>query len=138
MAAKKSNKPEDPSVVRERKKARKQYVGQALAAGQVKSRKQGRRRFYVQTRAQELGAKGVEVTPEMRKKLRKKFNAGKVKREGFYAPSDKRKKGAKAPAKRSVIDRGGVDTAKKVSGGTRSVAKKAASGARRAASKGMG
>ena len=69
---------------------------QALAAKRVafvKSKPdlapvEARTRFFVQTRAAELQAKGVEVTKERRQQLRQKFASGDVQRQGFYTPAD--------------------------------------------------
>jgi hypothetical protein len=72
--------------------ARKQAVGAMKEKG-VKAG-EARKRFYVQTRAAELSAKGVKVDKAKRQELRKKFDSGSVARAGFY------KKGEKA-AKRS-------------------------------------
>lgn len=72
--------------------ARKQAVGAMKQKG-VKAG-EARKRFYVQTRAAELSAKGVKVDKAKRQELRKKFESGSVARAGFY------KKGEKA-AKRS-------------------------------------
>ena len=69
---------------------------QALAAKRVafvKSKPdlsplEARTRFFVQTRAAELQAKGVEVTKQKRQELRQKFATGGVQRQGFYTPAD--------------------------------------------------
>jgi hypothetical protein len=69
---------------------------QALAAKRVafvKSKPdlapaEARTRFFVQTRAAELQAKGVEVTKQKRQELRQKFASGGVQRQGFYTPAD--------------------------------------------------
>jgi hypothetical protein len=69
---------------------------QALAAKRVafvKSKPElspveARTRFFVQTRAAELQAKGVEVTKQRRQELRQKFASGGVQRQGFYTPAD--------------------------------------------------
>jgi hypothetical protein len=50
---------------------------------------QARQQFFVQTRAAELQAKGVEVTKEKRAQLRQKFQSGEVKRSGFYTDADR-------------------------------------------------
>lgn len=67
--------------------ARKQAVGamkkQGIKAGEA------RKRFYVQTRAAELKAKGVTVDKAKRQELRKKFESGDVARKGFKAPKKK-------------------------------------------------
>lgn len=49
---------------------------------------EARKRFYVQTRVQELNKSGVEVTKERRAALRQKFLSGGVQRQGFYTPAD--------------------------------------------------
>lgn len=49
---------------------------------------EARTRFFVQTRAAELQAKGVEVTKAKRQELRQKFATGGVQRQGFYTPAD--------------------------------------------------
>lgn len=74
MASKKKN-------VEQRIQARKAFV----AANPNLSPAEARKRFYVQTRAQELSAAGKTVD---RKALRQKFESGGVTREGFYTPKD--------------------------------------------------
>ncbi|MFN9953077.1 MAG: hypothetical protein ACK55I_08250, partial [bacterium] len=49
---------------------------------------EARKRFFVQTRVQELEKSGVEVTKERRAALRQKFLTGGVQRQGFYTPTD--------------------------------------------------
>ena len=49
---------------------------------------EARKRFFVQTRVQELEKSGVEVTKERRAALRQKFVTGGVQRQGFYTPTD--------------------------------------------------
>jgi hypothetical protein len=69
---------------------------QALAAKRVEFVKahsdlspvEARTRFFVQTRAAELQAKGVDVTKQKRQELRQKFASGDVQRTGFYTPGD--------------------------------------------------
>ena len=69
---------------------------QAIAAKRVEFVKanpnldpaEARKRFFVQTRASELQAKGVEVTKQKRQELRQKFASGGVQRQGFYTPGD--------------------------------------------------
>jgi len=69
---------------------------QAIAAKRVEFVKanpnldpaEARKRFFVQTRAAELQAKGVEVTKQKRQELRQKFASGGVQRQGFYTPGD--------------------------------------------------
>ena len=80
---------------------------QALAAKRVafvKSKPElspveARTRFFVQTRAAELQAKGVEVTKQRRQELRQKFASGGVQRQGFYTPADI----ARAAAAKSTV-----------------------------------
>lgn len=80
---------------------------QALAAKRVafvKSKPElspveARTRFFVQTRAAELQAKGVEVTKQRRQELRQKFASGGVQRTGFYTPADI----ARAAAAKSTV-----------------------------------
>jgi hypothetical protein len=77
-------------------KKNKTQQDQALAAKRVQFVKanpnldpaEARKRFFVQTRASELQAKGVEVTKERRQQLRQKFATGGVQRQGFYTPGD--------------------------------------------------
>ena len=79
-----AKKKEDPAVVAQRKQERVQFVqSHPLLQPEV-----ARQRFFVQTRAAELAAKGVEVTPEKRQQLRERFQTGNVVREGFYTPGD--------------------------------------------------
>jgi len=49
---------------------------------------EARKRFFVQTRVQELEKSGVEVTKERRTALRQKFVTGGVQRQGFYTAKD--------------------------------------------------
>lgn len=77
-------------------KKNKTQQDKALAAKRVQFVKskpdldpaEARKRFFVQTRAAELQAKGVEVTKEKRQQLRQKFTTGGVQRMGFYTPGD--------------------------------------------------
>jgi hypothetical protein len=78
--------------------ARKQAVGAMKQKG-VKAG-EARKRFYVQTRAAELSAKGVKVDKAKRQELRKKFASGDVSRKGFKAPA-KRASTKTAPAKKT-------------------------------------
>jgi len=77
---------------------------------------EARKRFFVQTRAQELSAAGKEVN---RKQLRQQFTSGNVKRKGFYTEGDLQKIAAqKAASSRStptdVTNNAGATAAKKV------------------------
>lgn len=72
--------------------ARKQAVGAMKGKG-VKA-DAARKRFYVQTRAAELEAKGVKVDKAKRQELRKKFDSGDVSRKGFYKKGEKKAKRA--------------------------------------------
>jgi hypothetical protein len=47
-----------------------------------------RKRFFVQTRVQELTRSGIDVTDQLRAGLREQFTSGNVKRQGFYTPKD--------------------------------------------------
>lgn len=77
-------------------KKNKTAQDQAIAAKRVEFVKanpqldpaEARKRFFVQTRAGELQAKGVEVTKQKRQELRQKFSTGGVQRQGFYTPGD--------------------------------------------------
>ena len=77
-------------------KKNKTQQDKALAAKRVQFVKskpdldpaEARKRFFVQTRASELQAKGVEVNKEKRQQLRQKFATGGVQRQGFYTPGD--------------------------------------------------
>lgn len=74
-------KKEDPNKVAQRKAQRVAFVqSRPDLAPEV-----ARKRFYVQTRAQELEAAGKPVD---RAALRQKFETGGVTREGFYTPAD--------------------------------------------------
>jgi hypothetical protein len=68
----------------ERIKQRKEFV----QANPELDPAEARKRFYVQTRVQELQKSGVEVTKERRAALRQKFLSGGVQRQGFYTPAD--------------------------------------------------
>ena len=58
-------------------------------AGNANAKKAARQKFFVQTRAKELAAKGVTVDAAKRKELRQKFQSGNVSRAGFGAPKKK-------------------------------------------------
>ena len=76
-----AKKKEDPAKVAQRKAERVAFVqGHPLLQPE-----QARQQFYVQTRAQELGAKGLPVD---RAQLRENFQTGNIQREGFYTPGD--------------------------------------------------
>lgn len=76
-----AKKKEDPAKVEQRKQERVAFVqGHPLLQPE-----QARQQFYVQTRAQELGAKGLPVD---RAQLRENFQTGNIQREGFYTPGD--------------------------------------------------
>ena len=53
------------------------------------AKKAARQKFFVQTRAKELAAKGKTVDAAKRKELRQKFQSGNVSRAGFGAPKKK-------------------------------------------------
>lgn len=72
--------------------ARKQAVGAMKEKG-VKAGT-ARKRFYVQTRAEELKSNGVKVDKTKRQELRKKFDSGDVSRKGFYKKGEKKAKTA--------------------------------------------
>jgi len=77
----KGKKQEDPNKVAQRKAERVAFVkSKPELAPEV-----ARKRFYVQTRANELEAAGKDVD---RAALRAKFESGGVTREGFYTPGD--------------------------------------------------
>lgn len=77
----KGKKQEDPNKVAQRKAERVAFVkSKPELAPDV-----ARQRFYVQTRANELEARGKDVD---RAALRAKFQSGGVSREGFYTPGD--------------------------------------------------
>lgn len=65
---------------------------------------EARTRFFVQTRAAELQAKGVEVTKAKRQELRQKFATGGVQRQGFYTPADLAKIAARNSAGSNKVD----------------------------------
>jgi hypothetical protein len=65
-------------------KARKEFVQSNPELDPAEARK----RFFVQTRVQELRKSGADVTRERRAALRQKFLSGDVQRQGFYTPTD--------------------------------------------------
>jgi hypothetical protein len=65
-------------------KARKEFVQSNPELDPAEARK----RFFVQTRVQELQKSGADVTRERRAALRQKFLSGDVQRQGFYTPTD--------------------------------------------------
>lgn len=76
-----AKKKEDPAKVEQRKQERVAFVqGHPLLQPE-----QARQQFYVQTRAQELEARGLPVN---RAQLRDNFQTGNIQREGFYTPGD--------------------------------------------------
>jgi hypothetical protein len=76
-----AKKKEDPAKVEQRKQERVAFVqGHPLLQPE-----QARQQFYVQTRAQELEARGMPVN---RAQLRENFQTGNIQREGFYTPGD--------------------------------------------------
>ena len=77
MAKKKT----DPAKVEQRKQERVAFV----QSHPLLQPEQARQQFYVQTRAQELGAAGKPVN---RAQLRNNFQTGNISREGFYTPGD--------------------------------------------------
>jgi len=83
MAMKKQN----PAVAK-RVADRKAFVKDKVASKGITA-KQGRQRFFVQTRMAEMKAAGKTVTPEIRKQLQQKFQSGDVSRKGFAAPKKK-------------------------------------------------
>ena len=64
--------------------ARKEFVQSKPELDPAEARK----RFYVQTRTQELTKSGVDVTKERKAALRQKFLSGEAQRVGFYTPTD--------------------------------------------------
>ena len=58
-------------------------------ASNAAAKKAARQKFFVQTRAKELAAKGITVDAAKRKELRQKFQSGNVSRAGFGAPKKK-------------------------------------------------
>ena len=68
-------------------------------ASNAAAKKAARQKFFVQTRAKELAAKGITVDAAKRKELRQKFQSGNVSRAGFGAP---KKKAASSTSSSSV------------------------------------
>jgi hypothetical protein len=81
MASKKAKTPQEQALI----KKRVEFVQSKPNIPKAQARQQ----FFVQTRAAELQAKGVEVTKEKRAQLRQKFQSGEVKRSGFYTDADR-------------------------------------------------
>ena len=81
MASKKAKTPQEQALI----KKRVEFVQSKPDIPKAQARQQ----FFVQTRAAELQAKGVEVTKEKRAQLRQKFQSGEVKRSGFYTDADR-------------------------------------------------
>jgi hypothetical protein len=81
MASKKAKTPQEQALI----KKRVEFVQSKPDVPKAQARQQ----FFVQTRAAELQAKGVEVTKEKRAQLRQKFQSGEVKRSGFYTDADR-------------------------------------------------
>ena len=81
MASKKAKTPQEQALI----KKRVEFVQSKPDVPKAQARQQ----FFVQTRAAELQAKGVEVTKEKRAQLRQKFQSGDVKRSGFYTDADR-------------------------------------------------
>jgi hypothetical protein len=81
MASKKAKTPQEQALI----KKRVEFVQSKPDVPKAQARQQ----FFVQTRAAELQAKGVEVTKQKRQELRQKFQSGEVKRSGFYTNADR-------------------------------------------------
>ena len=81
MASKKAKTPQEQALI----KKRVEFVQSKPNIPKAQARQQ----FFVQTRAAELQAKGVEVTKEKRAQLRQKFQSGQVQRSGFYTDADR-------------------------------------------------
>jgi hypothetical protein len=81
MASKKAKTPQEQALI----KKRVEFVQSKPDVPKAQARQQ----FFVQTRAAELQAKGVEVTKEKRAQLRQKFQSGDVSRSGFYTDADR-------------------------------------------------
>ena len=81
MASKKAKTPQEQALI----KKRVEFVQSKPNIPKAQARQQ----FFVQTRAAELQAKGVEVTKQKRQELRQKFQSGEVKRSGFYTDTDR-------------------------------------------------
>ena len=77
-------------MVAKRVAERKAFVeSTAGMASTPRSKQAARQKFFVQTRAKELAAKGITVDAAKRKELRQKFQSGNVSRAGFGAPKKK-------------------------------------------------
>lgn len=103
MASKKAKTPQEQALI----KKRVEFVQSKPDVPKAQARQQ----FFVQTRAAELQAKGVEVTKEKRAQLRQKFQSGEVKRSGFYTDADRARF---ATSKSSSADTGGFVQGKAV------------------------
>lgn len=112
MASKKAKTPQEQALI----KKRVEFVQSKPDVPKAQARQQ----FFVQTRAAELQAKGVEVTKEKRAQLRQKFQSGEVKRSGFYTDADRARIAAiKTGSGDSTTTPGSGTTSKQF--GTRSV-----------------
>lgn len=102
MASKKAKTPQEQALI----KKRVEFVQSKPDVPKAQARQQ----FFVQTRAAELQAKGVEVTKEKRAQLRQKFQSGDVKRSGFYTDADRTRiaasKSGKASGSSPVVNTG--------------------------------
>ena len=102
MASKKAKTPQEQALI----KKRVEFVQSKPDVPKAQARQQ----FFVQTRAAELQAKGVEVTKEKRAQLRQKFQSGEVKRSGFYTDADRARfatsKSGKGSDSSSVVNTG--------------------------------
>jgi hypothetical protein len=103
MASKKAKTPQEQALI----KKRVEFVQSKPNIPKAQARQQ----FFVQTRAAELQAKGVEVTKEKRAQLRQKFQSGEVKRSGFYTDADRARF---ATSKSGSTDTGGFVQGKAV------------------------
>ena len=81
MASKKAKTPKEQALI----KKRVEFVQSKPNIPKARARQQ----FFVQSRAAELQAKGIEVTKEKRAQLRQKFQSGQVQRSGFYTDADR-------------------------------------------------
>ena len=102
MASKKAKTPKEQALI----KKRVEFVQSKPDVPKAQARQQ----FFVQTRAAELQAKGVEVTKEKRAQLRQKFQSGDVSRSGFYTDADRARfaagKSGKGSGSSSVVNTG--------------------------------
>jgi hypothetical protein len=102
MASKKAKTPQEQALI----KKRVEFVQSKPDVPKAQARQQ----FFVQTRAAELQAKGVEVTKEKRAQLRQRFQSGQVQRSGFYTDADRASfatgKSGKGPDSSSVVNTG--------------------------------